>query len=275
MIKHYPSIAALRQDWIDHAKGYRERPISTNLAWHGGETVNQTEEFSLVGDKRLVPEAEALIRKLTTEINVPKAEWIPSPAGAYPIIPDHLRGLPTSMRRRVEIQNDRSAINIYLCVTSSAGVNAKILTKRGVTVLALALAMTRIRPVKLSIISIIEGKDNGETVITAEINTHPIDLATACYALTSQGFSRRLTYEVCNWLNIHRTRANYILWPHGFDYFKPEKYYEYLTRAFGLKPETTLFIPPVMLHDEEIVSRPVEWINGQIRKFNLNQEERS
>jgi hypothetical protein len=194
MIKQYESIAALRADYIAKCSNTRGYNFANN-EWYGNESETLTLQLTDTGDTRLVAEAERQMSKLDNIIETPKRVWDRNVAGAYCCIPDVLAGRPTPMRRQVVIPDDHAPITILVVTTSSAGINAATLAKRGTTILALVMALTRVRPVTLHQLAILNGRNDGtgETIITAQINTHPLDLATACYVLTSAGFARRLT----------------------------------------------------------------------------------
>jgi len=157
----------------------------TASEWFNGESQETTLRLSQTGDTALVPEAELLLSKLDTAIETTRPQWQRSPAGAFCSVPDVLAGLPTPMRRRVDVPDERAPITILVCSSCSAGIDAKTMQKRGTVILALVMALSRLRPVSLQSLATTYGIDaEGETIITNEINTAPLDLATACYVLT-------------------------------------------------------------------------------------------
>lgn len=266
MIIQYDSIGALRADYIKHRPA-NHRPDG-NTSWFNGETETDSLALTASGDTRLVPEAERLIASLECNIDTPKRQWERSPAGAFASVPDVLAGLPTPMRRQVHIHDEGAPITILVTTTSSAGISAEMLQRRGIVILALVMALSRNRPVTLQQLCCVDGQDNGETVILAEINTRPLDLATACYVLTSAGFARRLTYGLAKWHN------NFIgSWPRDFNFSAPQPYYAKLLPRLGLAPEHTLVIEAARLGDA-LLDNPLAWINAQITRFtHLETEE--
>ena len=171
------------------------------------------------------------------------------------------------MRRFEHEENEHAPITILVNTTSSSGIDAKTLQRRGTTILALVMALIRIRPVSLQAVAILHGADNGETVLSATINTAPLDLATACYVLTSAGFSRRFTYNFMRAIN-----ASTGGWPRNFNYFQPQKYYDYLSQILGTGQKQTLVIGAAQLGDE-LLSNPIKWINDQISRFTQREDE--
>ena len=262
MIRHYPSIAALCD--VYEAKSRAE---SAGNAWYNDESRATTIARTRNGDTALVPDAEAILAQLNTDISVPRCTWERAPAGAFCAVPDVLAGLPTPMRRLAHTMDERAPITILATTTSSAGVDAKTLAKRGTVILALVLALSRLRPVVLRQLTALDGKDNGETIITADINTTPLDLATACYVLTSAGFARRVTYGVAEYINDFTGG-----WPRSYRYGSPAQYFARLVPRLGLDPRHTLVIGSAEKHDQ-LLTQPVAWVNSQIAQFTQEQEQ--
>jgi hypothetical protein len=165
-------------------------------------------------------------------------------------------------------QDEAAPITVLVATTCSAGISAATLEKRGTVILALVMALSRVRPVSLQALALTDGSHEGETIITNVINTNPLDLATACYVMTSAGFARRLTYGLA------REKNNFSGgWPRRFTYGKSGPYYDYLKSRLVADPSKCLIIPAAELHDE-LLSQPLKWIEKQIKHFtNADAEE--
>jgi hypothetical protein len=259
-IKRYPSIASLalhaEQTGADKVE---ERRGGSRPAWFGHETAADTLAKARRGDTALVPEAERLIAQLAAEIDVPERPWIADCAGAYPVVPDFLAGMPDCMRRRDTVEHDESPVRIFVCLTSSGSLKAEAMSRRGCAILALVMALSRIRPVELNVFSV-GRRGEKESVIVAPINTAPLDLATACYVLTSAGFTRRLCYGLAQ---KHHFGTGGIKWPerYGADDYLPG-----LLRRLGGHPETDLIIDAATAWDA-LISDPVPWINARLARY--------
>lgn len=267
MIKRFSSPAALRAAFINSASAQTRSHGRDKDKWYGNETLADTLQLALEGNTALVPAAERLMSQIESQIETPRRQWSRAPAGAFCCVPDVLAGLPTPMRRQTYERDETTPITILAVTTSSGGIPARVLAQRGTTILALVMALARIRPVSLHAVAILDGRDNGETILTTEINTHPLDLATACYVLTSAGYDRRLTHGLARSLN-HFTGG----WPANYKYRSNQPYMEYLAQALSPVPRQTLVIPPAELHDR-LLAEPVEWINTQIKRFTQTEEE--
>ena len=234
-------------------------------SWYNDETTKQTLDFALNGNDSLVSKAQKLIDSLDTEIETPRRDWIPGVAGSYPVVADFCRGLPTSMRRRVELPNNSAPIHILVSTTSSTEIKAEYLQKRGTVILALVLALSAIRPVSLHVFAMLDGNVDftGEIITLAKINTTPLDLATACYCLTSSGFDRRIFHYTSKiWANYRGS------WPR--DYIRNrDKYIKELPQKLGFNDSDTLLIKPAYGGDPMLIN-PINWINQQIEQFRAN-----
>ena len=264
MIFRYDSIAQFRQTYIDMSPknmGYGE-----NLSWYGNESEAESLRKAELGDTSLVGQAEAQLDSLDAAIETPRRIWERSVAGPFCCVPDVLAGLPTPMRRMTHQTDEHNPITIFVDTGSTASVSAKQITQRGTTILALVLALTRVRPVQLFQLHAGYGKD-GETITTCQINTSPLDLATACYVLTSAGFTRRLVYNLASKRNGYNGT-----WARGFNTYKQEEYFDKLKPKLTNDVKNCLIVPKALINDE-LLTEPILWLNAQIQRFTQSQEE--
>ncbi len=272
MIVQYDSLAALITAYkASGAYGAKGHGGMSGDEWYGGESATQSIDRTLHGDMTLVPEAERLLDRLDAEVDIPRPQWRPAVCGPYVNIPRLLNGEPAAFMRMQDEADDRSPVNILASVTCSAGIKAATLRKRGVVILALTMALARTRPVNLWTLNLSDGhRDNsGETLITARLQTSPLDLATACYALTSAGFVRRINYDLATAINDFRG-----LWPRAYSYGSggQNRYMSELPARLGFDPKRTLVINPAELHDP-LQTNPVAWIQSNIDRFRTADDE--
>lgn len=265
VFKTYDSIAEMRKDALNRASAAMQK---NSNAWSasslGNETFDQTVKWSLVGNTALVPQAESLMNKLETQIEVPRRIWDRSPAGAFCSVPDYCSGLPTPMRRIKEIGDEHQPITILVRPNANASVDGQMLRQRGITVLSLVMALTRVRPVILWYYFCGDGNSyNDRTAIAAQINTAPLDLATACYVLTSAAYYRIFGMGLATCLN------NF----HGGPVISTKEGEDIAVKNMGLDPRKTLMIGPALATDR-LLTQPIEWINEQVKRFTeINAEE--
>jgi hypothetical protein len=220
--------------------------------WNSGESFSDSIRIAYKGDLQWVDEAERLVETVTSQICLDSPAWMPSCGGAYPVVPEFLLGLPECMRRRVQEPSERTPVRVWVCTSSSGGVDSKDLQARGVTILALILSLQKIRQVELWTYTSLEGDHRGDSVIKVRHETSSMCLSEVCWALCSQGYARNLTYgfadKHCGFMGG---------WAEGFR--DPRK-------MLGV-PETDVVIKPSHLDDGRIISDPVGWLKDVIGNY--------
>jgi hypothetical protein len=267
MIIRYDSIAALRQAYLD--AGLRgKQGVYGGSDWFNNESEADSLRLALTGDTSLVQRAEAILWQFEQQIETPKPEWHRSVAGPMVNVPDVLAGRPTCMRRLAPALNDHSPIEIFVVTNSAGGLSAQILRNRGIAILALVLALSRVRPLMLYQVAMGNGSRDGtgETLLISHINTTPLDLATACYVLTSAGFARRITYELSKKLNGYSYSP-----PEAFSYNRPEVYELGMIKRIAINPERSILIGRSNKSDP-IITMPIAWVRTQVERFTKEQE---
>lgn len=237
-----------------------------------GETWREAAEGARRGRTGGVARAEAVMEQVMSRVDAPRTEWAASVAGAYPMVPDALMGHPASMRRRVEAYDDRSPLRVFVDLTSSAGISPAELLDRGTACLALAMAFAAERPVEVYA-CVALGRDgiaerNG--AVAVRIGSAPLDLAVACNALTSTGFSRGLCYS---WINAHVHAFGGGKWHWGWGLKNPwvnSAYAARMREALGVAGDD-VFIAPAYLQDP-LLRDPVAFVNREIDKHRAAHE---
>ena len=266
MIKRYDSVADLVAAWglVSHLNPFA-------YSWCNDESSEDTHRKALGGDVSLVPPAEALLDKLSASLETSHRIIHRAPCGGWPSIPDYLMGSPTPMRRFEHDLADTAPIRIVSVCTSSAGLSAGALQRRGTAILALVLALSQFRPVTLEIASILGGLEGnrrtGEFIPLTKINTQPLDIATACYVLTSAGFDRRIHHDLTrDYLQVTYGQGWAGDWAPGFDHANPQAYFDTLADRLGYPCDTTLVIGGAHLSDT-LLADPVAWVQGHVDRF--------
>jgi hypothetical protein len=104
----------------------------------------------VTGDTALVAEADKFLSQIEDQMPVSRG-WrnIDDVVGAVPNVPAFLAGHPQCMRRRAHVAKDTAPLAIYMDLTSSGGISAEKVERRGVVLLALARLLVEHRPVEL------------------------------------------------------------------------------------------------------------------------------
>ena len=227
-------------------------------AWNGNETFEQARQSLVKGKLSVVPKANALMDKLAGDaIELGHTQWEQSVAGFIPCVPAFLSGSPESMYRPTEVQSDRAPVRIFASVCVSAGIGTEDLEKRGIAILALCQKLSNIRPVELYIYADMGGS-GWACIPCVKVETSPLDLSTATYALSGAAFLRQLCF---GWAAEHEWSGQWAWDRDPNDSTAKQKTSELL----GLG-ETDLLIPGGYSSDP-IIKKPVEWLNKQIAKY--------
>lgn len=226
-----------------------------------GETYKQSLDRSIYGDEKYVEQAEKLLDKLYSEIDIPYPVWQSSMAGAYPSVPDFISNNPMNMRRKITDENDRNPITIYYVTSSSAGHTWQDLLKRGIATLAFAMVLQKMRPVNLKLVATLDGSSSDKcTLIEINIDLNNIAMATAAYAIASTGFDRNLTHT---YGHHHNGFSGNWAW---FTYPDSPKYWNNLRHYLKME-EQDILIKGAWLHDDMITKDPIAWCKEQIDEY--------
>jgi hypothetical protein len=170
---------------------------ASNMGWYGDATFDEACKLAIHGDVKLVAKSDALLDKFERyAFETSGKGWRNDVVGALPDVPAYIAGHPLNMRRRTRLDSAAAPIAIIVDTTISAAINAKTIMRRGAAILALVRILAGRRPVELWAVSQIDARDGGCATIGARIDTTPLDLGTAAFALTHPAFPRRLCYSM-------------------------------------------------------------------------------
>lgn len=232
--------------------------------WTDGESFDSALRKMAMGDDTYAHMADALLDKLSDLAEgVPQREWTPAPYGAFPCVPEYLAGMPTNMRA-MSPSGELSPVKVVVSTTCSGGLDKETMTKRGVTVLALVMKLQQIRPVELYVL--VEGndenrKDNLFQLI--KLDTKPLSIAHACFALANVGFARALTYT--HMKHYHGWGGD---WPRAY---RTSQYESIVRHECEMSPED-LWIRSAYSTDV-LLREPVKWVNTQLTKYSQQRED--
>lgn len=274
-IHKFESVAALGRavDAIkDESRTRRTGGISANSGMNlkewTGETFHESIASAINGNTDRVAEAEKLLDKLQTSIEVKTRQWGSAVAGAFPCVPDYLIGQPESMRQLDVTSSDTTPLRVFVCTSSTMSVEWDHLKQRGVAILAATMALCQSRPVELWTFTTFNGDgDHGECNVMVRINASPLCLSEACVALCSVGYDRNLC----------------MAWGYANDSYHgsyPRDVRDNLgneadctaacRRLLGASDDD-LVIPPSSCHFTQITSDPVGWVQKIINQYTANE----
>ena len=177
------------------ARGVQNREASE---WNGHKTLDQACAACREGEPALVASSDALLANFEEySFQTPSKFWQRSVAGQRPDIPAMLSGHPMTMRRRVKMVSDMAPLAVIVDMTTSAGIPAETIEKRGAAILAVCRMLAARRPVELWAGCLLDA-DNLKncSALFARIDTAPLDLARAAFALVSPSYPRQMLYAL-------------------------------------------------------------------------------
>jgi hypothetical protein len=238
--------------------GLIEKHKITAGSWHG-DTTEEFRKKALLGDNSLVAVSEQFLAMIEDQVPMSRG-WrnVDDVVGAIPNVPAFLAGHPQHMRRRVRVAKTSAPLIIYMDLTSSASIDAKTVTKRGIVLLALTRLLVEHRPVELWVGTSKGGYKTSGTVAW-RIDTAPLDLARAAYHIGSSAMARGFGYSMDN--KLHKTGGH---WPFGDYALHCKTAKERLQLQMG--HSELLFIPPIHIVDE-MVNKPVEWLKRTMAEY--------
>lgn len=237
--------------------------------WYGYVNAKQAREYALSGFAPLMSKAEKIFDQVS-DAAMPLAAMVHTPDvwGQRLAMGEWLAGSPTCFRRKKRTTQEISPMKILVCTTCSAAIDADTMITRGAAILAFLMRLQTIRPVDLFLSSELGNSSRGHSCLsTVRIESRPLNLSSASFAIGHVGFSRGFLYDYAR--NEQKSGGN---WPSSndcnFSYYSgaTTAYLRQLAAHLDFNPETDLYIPAARYNDP-IISNPVAWINAQLAKY--------
>ena len=176
----------------------------------------------------------------------------------------YVSGNPNCMVKRRRVINEFAPIKMVIETTVSAGMDEDAIRARGAALAALAVVISRLRPVELFAAWGLGNTyaDKGESYIgMVKIPTTPCSLSQAVAVMATEGFARRIAFT-----EIQKAREfDYGGWAIGYN-TQDETRVQKFREAIGLKAED-VFIPGGHLdYRSSIIRDPVAWVHDQVSK---------
>lgn len=234
--------------------------VSFNGSWYG--RMNATESLAALrdGDLSGVAASDKFLTDIETLVPMSQA-WrtIDAMVGGSPNIGAAIAGHPIAMRRRERVASAVGPLTVVADLTTSGGIDADDMRRRGACILALVRILANVRPVELWAVAAL-GTGGLRASVCTKIDTAPLDLARAAHVLTHPSVTRGLAYKALQ-DKFQSTGA----WP----LCSFERHVKTARGAYHalLNPShDMLFIPPILVSDE-LVTRPVEWLTKTVQEY--------
>ena len=230
-------------------------------SWYG-ETFAEFQKHVVTGENKRVAESEKFLEAIQDQVPVSKG-WRNQDdvVGALPNVPAMLAGHPQHMRRRQRVSKETAPLSIYMDLTSSGGIGAAQVNKRGLALMALTRLLIEHRAVALWVGASLGGHGRAGTVAW-QIDTAPLDLARATYHVSATSMSRLFGYSLNQ--DVFKTGGGWPFGNYGL-HCQTAK-----TRLQNILGGDILYIEPIMLGDE-LTNDPIGWIKRTMAKY-LNQD---
>lgn len=228
-----------------------------------GRGWNDTRSVMQNGDNAAVQRITNILDKVDASFRDREAvQWLPSVAGAYPVVPDFLAGNPECMRYRQPVEDDRSPIRIFVGITVSAGVNIKTAEKRGAAAAALAMRLAEDRPVELW--AYCDMRIKGQTkFIQFRVSTTPISAHEISFALGSIEALRRVGFAAHREL-VGDEDGGSINWAFGKYNVATDEYLQAVREGLNAAAQDVVLPGGFVTEVEQMADNPVKWVHDKL-----------
>lgn len=257
LFRLYDTPAEMAADFADRSP----RRNKSASDWTGGVDGRTAARMAAEGDLSQVPASDAMLAQFEAYgLDSSRKGWLDDCAGGVPNVPAYLAGQPLAMRRRTVYRDQSAPLAVIVDLTTSCGLSADQIRRRGVAILALVRALSQRRPVELWAGVMLDAHNGRDCVtIMARIETAPLDLATAAHCLTHASFPRLIGHGLAD-LDGYQGR-----WPYDAGTEHRAHMAAILAPAFSHASET-LCLPSMSIADDS-VNRPEQWVADQLAKL--------
>ena len=239
------------------ARVRREYSSEDTRRWTG-HTWQEAHDIAKAGDIGAVPKAEEMLDKIDAEIDTSglTPRWEDSVVGAFANVPAYLAGAPESMRNKRDSHTNKGEVNVYYSSVTSADIKKEMSYDRGITMLALVMALQRVRAVNLYYFTTL-GKAYDHVV---KVQTNPMVMSEAAHVLTSTSFYRNLSYGMAT------TKGWKGGWARWSSYGNDKVIVDTLKRTLDLADDDVV-IPTMHRRNTGMMADPVKYINGHLDRY--------
>lgn len=233
-------------------------------SWVGGDSGPIASRKTRLGDLSRVAASDALMTRFERfAFETERKVWRDDMAGGFPNVPAYLAGHPLAMRRRVNDASAAAPLAIIVDLTTSAGIDAQTIARRGAAILAVTRLLTMRRPVELWAGCMTgSGKRNQNlAAVFCKLDTTPLNLATAAYIMTSAAFPRALCYGIAD-KECGFTAGG---WPYNHYNIAANAMPQICAEAFAHVTETLCI--PAMFGASKMTDNPEAWIEATLARL--------
>jgi hypothetical protein len=275
---HY-IIAQSLSELGEFARTSKLRKSPSSSYWDMDLGLDRAISYCFTGDLSAVAASDDLLARMEEHITMPstRAIWADDVCGAFPNIPAYISGQPLNMRTRIKTQIDSAPLAIMVDLGISAAITATQVRNRGTAILALVRALSAHRPIELWAMdfgsaddgSSAYGRTSNAVCVAAKIETSPLDLSSACYALTHPAFVRQVLFGLET--KYHDFQGG---WPFRINRALSRHEMEVLCAPMWPHVSETLALPGLHVADQSMTD-PEAWLKRQLAEHDpLKLEEK-
>lgn len=202
----------------------------------------------------------AIVSKIDAEVHDRTEQvWSPSFAGAYPIVPDYLMGMPECMRERMPQESEAAPIRLIVETGFAGAASKERIAAYGACITALAMVLCESRPVELWVFDSAHS-GNDTTNIAIKLDTSPLSIAQGVIMLADPVMGRMLALNNHYHYAAREHRCGFGLGSTG------EARADKVRKVFGFD-EHDIVVQTALIPDSPLMnSDPVEWVHRQLEK---------
>ena len=254
------------------------RDLNKRDAWCGKKSPNEGKTAMRTGDLSTVPQSDALLNRFEAVRPVSRRFRVRDAiSGGAPNVGAFLAGSPLAMRRRERDATETAPLIVVCDLTSSGGIPAAALERRGAAVLALVRMLSSSRPVELWAGCGGSPTVHRNTYVFARVDTAPLDLARAAPLMTLPVIPRGLLYPLICEVgadNEADRKAGYISWNYGSIENQRRNAHDIFARLIpGGTASEIFYVPPPYATDDQVCDDPAAWLETKLAEYGAPAED--
>lgn len=228
-------------------------------AWIGGVTAQQAKDMARNGDASAIAASQEIMDKIEAEVPSTGRQWDADVVGSRLVAGKLLAGDPRCMRRRRRVADESQPLTVVFDATSSGGISADDVRKRGIAVLALVQLLAARRPVTLWVGGGLNKGDRNGGWAFFKIDTAPLDLLRAAHLVTHASVTRGLLYSY-----LQEADGCGGGWPYNTVNASTREFHSIAAQAF---PGSEVLALPAIHVADESVRDPIGWVRRELARY--------
>lgn len=231
---------------------------SEGIHWDLGVSAKRASTLALTGDTSMVQSLSHAIDHVSPPVADDMARaWVNTVAGTRVSVPAYLSGNPMAMRKRTVRETSTRHVNVYVELASIGSIEASDLLRRGATVLAFLEYLQTIQVnVDLYLMVDTYGSDDGDLFQVIHVDSRPLDLSVAGFALAHPAFCRNVAYANAKRYGFNGDTSR------SYKRLSPEDYQAHVRKVVGMAP-SDVYVPEARPRDP-LLKDPARWLSERI-----------